>query len=156
MLQIISQTPSQIIVYTDGIYDLTHRGHIESLNTCKKLFDNVFLIVGIINDKDSAGYKRQPIYSEDDRYTIISNLKCVDKIVKDAPLIITKEFLDKHKIDYVVHGFSNPGDSNKQDDFFKVPKELGKFMEISYYDKISTSDIINKIKHLDDASSKNN
>ena len=89
-----------------------------------------------------------PVYNEDDRYTIIENIKFVDEIVKDSPLIITEEFLEKYKIDYVVHGFSNPQDSNKQDDFFKIPKSLNKFMEVPYYSKISTTDIIKKINCL--------
>lgn len=27
----------------------------------------------------------------------------VDEVIPDAPWVITKEFLDKHKIDYVAH-----------------------------------------------------
>jgi choline-phosphate cytidylyltransferase len=135
-------------VYVDGIFDLFHRGHLESLKTCKLLFSNVYLIVGIIDDKTATFYKRVPIYSEDDRYTIIENIKCVDEIVKNAPLIINEDFLEKYKIDYVVHGFSNPGDSEKQSEFFDIPKKLNKFVEIPYYDKISTTEIIEKINSL--------
>ena len=133
------------IIYTDGIYDIFHRGHIESLKTCKNLFENTYLIVGIINDKDSTNYKRPPIYNEDDRYEIISNLRVVDKIIKDAPLIVTEAFLEEHKIDYVVHGFVNKEDILKQSDFYEVPKKLNKFIEIEYYKPISTTAIINKI-----------
>jgi choline-phosphate cytidylyltransferase len=134
------------IVYTDGIFDLFHRGHLEYLKCCKNVDDEeVFLIVGIINDKDASGYKRIPIYNENDRYEIIQNIKCVDKIIKDAPLIITEDFLTEHKIDYVIHSFSNVGDEDKQNDFFKIPIELGKFKKIQYYSSISTTDIIKKI-----------
>ena len=139
---------SKMTIYTDGIYDLFHRGHIESLKLCKNLFTDTHLIVGVINDLDATNYKRPPIYSEDDRYEIISNLKCVDEIIKDAPLIVTKEFIEKYNIDLVVHGFSNPEDANKQSDFYKIPNELGKFRQIDYYKGISTTDIINKIKDM--------
>ena len=37
-------------VFTDGVYDLFHRGHIESLNQCKLLFPNTHLIVGVLSD----------------------------------------------------------------------------------------------------------
>jgi len=81
------------VIYTDGIYDLFHRGHVESLKKCKSLFEgNVYLIVGVISDNDATNYKRPPIYNEDDRYTIIENIKYVDKIIKGAPLIITEDF----------------------------------------------------------------
>ena len=135
-------------VYTDGIYDLFHRGHIESLKICKNLFPNTHLIVGIIGDESAKNYKREPIYQEDDRYEIIRNIRFVDEIVPVAPLIITEEFINEHKIDYVVHGFSNPSDANKQDDFFKVPIEKNIFMEVPYYSKISTTDIIKKIINM--------
>ncbi len=141
------------IVYTDGIFDLFHRGHVEYLKACKNIFkdlgEEVFLIVGIVNDKDASGYKRIPIYNENDRYEIIENIKCVNKIIKDAPLIITEDFMDQHKIDYVIHSFSNSNDEGAQDEFFKVPIQMGKFKKIQYYSSISTTDIIKKIKSME-------
>jgi choline-phosphate cytidylyltransferase len=144
------------IVYTDGIFDLFHRGHVEYLKACKNIFkdlgeekEEVFLIVGIVNDKDATGYKRIPIYNENDRYEIIENIKCVNKIIKDAPLIITQDFMDQHKIDYVIHSFSNSNDEGAQNEFFKVPIQMGKFKKIQYYSSISTTDIIKKIKSIE-------
>jgi choline-phosphate cytidylyltransferase len=135
-------------VYTDGIYDVFHRGHVESFIQIKQMFPGCRLIVGIINDTDATSYKRKPIYYEDDRYCIIENMKCVDEIVRSAPLIITHDFLEKYEIDIVVHGFSNPEDSTKQSEFFSVPMSLGKFQEISYYSKISTTDILKRIREM--------
>ena len=134
------------IIYTDGIFDLFHRGHLEYIKCCKNTFDDVFLIVGIVNDKDAPDYKRPPIYCENDRYEIISNIKYVDKIVKDAPLIIDEKFMNEHQIDYVIHSFSNETDAEKQKELFKVPIMLNKFIKINYYSSISTTDIIKKIK----------
>jgi choline-phosphate cytidylyltransferase len=152
------------IIYTDGIFDLFHRGHIEYLKACKNIFrdlekeeeeeeeeeereeEKVFLIVGIVNDKDATGYKRIPIYNENDRYEIIENIKCVNKIIKDAPLIITEDFMELNKIDYVIHSFSNANDEGSQDEFFKVPIKMGKFKKIQYYSSISSTDIIKRIK----------
>ena len=96
-----------MIVYLDGIFDLFHFGHIESFKKCKKLYPDVKLIVGIISDKVATSYKRKPIYCEKHRYALVENSKYVDKIIKDSPLIITKEFMEKFNIDLVVHGFSN-------------------------------------------------
>ena len=135
-----------MIIYTDGIFDLFHRGHIEFLNNIKKKYPTSQLIVGIINDIESTNYKRKPIYNEEDRYTIIENLKCVDRIIKDAPLIINEEFINNNKIDLIVHGFSNIEDSEKQNEFFEIPIKLNKFETLPYYSKISTTEIIKKIK----------
>ncbi|VVU94794.1 Cytidylyltransferase-like [seawater metagenome] len=136
------------IVYIDGVFDLFHRGHLESFKKAKNIYSNTYLIVGILSDKCAKDYKRLPIICEDDRYEIIKNLKIVDEIIEDPPLIISKEFMDKYKIDLIVHGFANENDANKQQDFFTYPKKIGKFKSIEYYSKLSTTDIINKItKH---------
>ena len=60
-------------VYMDGVFDLFHRGHLESINKCLKYGDEI--IIGIISDKDAESYKRKPIINQDDRSEIIKNLK---------------------------------------------------------------------------------
>lgn len=136
------------IVYTDGIYDLFHRGHVESFIQIKAQFPGCRLLVGIINDVDATAYKRKPLYNEDDRYCIVEHMDVVDEIIKSAPLTVTKEFMEKHKIDWVVHGFCNSVDAAKQDDFYKIPKLLDKFMETKYYSGTSTTAIIAEIKRI--------
>ena len=133
-------------IYIDGIFDLFHFGHLESFRKCKDISDNVYLIVGIIGDITAENYKRKPIINEKHRYEIIKNIKYVDAIIKDPPLIITKEFMQKYNIDLVVHGFCNEDDENKQADFFQYPKLVNKFQKIKYCNEITTSEIINKIK----------
>ena len=77
---------------------------------------------------------------------IIENLKCVDKIIKNAPLIINEEFIKKNKIDLIVHGFSNKNDINKQSEFFEIPIKMNKFKVMPYYELISTTQILDNIK----------
>lgn len=134
-------------VYIDGIFDLFHYGHLESFRKCKEIsqVENVELIVGVISDAVAEKYKRKPIINEQHRYQIIRNIKYVDDVIENSPLIITKEFMDKHKIDLVIHGFSNPEDADKQADFFQYPKSINKFKEIEYCSEISTTEIIQKI-----------
>ena len=136
-------------IYTDGVYDLFHRGHVESLKQCKSLFDHTYLIVGVLSDEVSTKYKREPIYKEEDRYALIENCKGVDQVVKNAPLVITEEFINQYHIDYVIHGFSNPEDKHNQDVCFNIPKQLNKFREIQYYNPISTTQIIARIVGMD-------
>ena len=137
-----------MIVYIDGIFDIFHYGHIESFRKCKNLNTDVKLIVGVISDKDATNYKREPIYCEKHRYSLVENSKYVDQLIKEPPLIITKEFMDKYKIDLVVHGFLHDNDRNKQDYFFEYPKSINKFDEIEYCKEISTTEIIEKILRI--------
>ena len=133
-------------IYVDGIYDLFHAGHVNTLKNIKNMRDNVNLIVGLINDKEATNYKRLPVINETNRYIMIDSCKYVDKVIKDAPLIITKDFMDKHKIDLVVHSYSNKNDENNQNEFFKIPIEMGKYQTIDYSHIESTTGIINRIK----------
>jgi len=139
---------SKKIIYIDGVFDLFHRGHLESLHKAKNITDNTFLLVGVVSDLDCASYKRNPIINEIDRVEIIKNIKCVDMVIFPCPLKVDMEFIKEHNIDMVVHGFCNEMDRIKQKDFYAEIKENGYFEEIEYYDKISTTDIIKKIKQL--------
>ena len=133
-------------VYMDGIFDLYHRGHVESFKKCLKFGDE--LIIGVISDQDATKYKRKPIICEEDRIELIRNCKLVSETVTPVPLILTKEFIEDHKIDIVVHAFLNETDMEKQKEFFKVPIELGIFRYIDYYKDESTTKIIDRIQKL--------
>lgn len=131
-------------VYVDGIFDLFHRGHVESLRKAKEFFSGpVELIVGIISDEDAISYKRKPIYNEEDRYMIVRSIKYVDEVIMGSPLTMTKEFVEKHRIDCIVHGFSDSKDLDKQQIFYQQVGNI--FYQIPYYKHTSTTQIINNI-----------
>lgn len=131
-------------VYMDGVFDLFHRGHLEAINKCKEYGD--IIIIGVVSDKDSLSYKRLPIINQDDRVEIIKNLKNVAEVIFPCPLLITEDFINENKIDIIVHGFLDDADKKKQEKFFEIPIKLNKFKTIKYYDKISTTSVINNIK----------
>lgn len=136
-------------VYIDGVFDLFHRGHLESLIQAKNVYgdpDNTELIVGVVSDSDCKSYKRQPIINENDRTEIIKALKIVNQVIFPAPLIMTMEFVNINNIDIVVHSFSDDNDRNKQKPFYQELMDNNKFKEISYYSKVSTTELIKKMK----------
>jgi D-beta-D-heptose 7-phosphate kinase / D-beta-D-heptose 1-phosphate adenosyltransferase len=69
------------IVFTNGCFDILHRGHITYLNQAKSLGD--LLIVGLNSDDSVARLKGpdRPINSLEDRIELLSALSCVDYIV---------------------------------------------------------------------------
>ena len=135
-------------VYIDGVFDLFHRGHLEAINKARTVRDNVYLMVGVISDSDAISYKRKPIFHEDDRYTIINSIKGIDKVIFPAPLIVNQDFVKKHNIDIVLHGFSNINDFNKQQEFYKDISNI--FEIIPYFPYTSTSSYIEQIYSLND------
>ena len=69
------------IVFTNGCFDVIHSGHIEYLKKSKSLGD--ILVVGINSDhsiKKLKG-KNRPINSQEDRFKVLSELRCVDCVV---------------------------------------------------------------------------
>lgn len=136
-------------IYIDGVFDMFHRGHLESLIQAKNALndpENTYLIVGVVSDSDCESYKRKPIISEEDRVEIVKNIKLVNQVIFPCPMVSTMEFIKNNSIDLVVHSFANDADREKQEVFFAPIKNSGYFKEINYYSKMSTTDIINKIK----------
>ncbi len=131
------------IIYIDGTFDLLHTGHIKILKRLKN--ENNILIVGVISDENVETYKRKPIIDLQNRCMMLNELKCVDIVILDCPFGgISKEFIDKHKITKVLYG----GNQNTWTDHYKVPIEMGIMKYIDYsYNELSTSKIINRIKH---------
>ena len=134
-----------MIIFCDGVFDLFHNGHINHFKRIKEMFIDCTLFVGVLNDKESTDYKRQPIFNEHKRLSLVNSCKYVDNATLDYPVILTEEFISKHKIDLVVHAFSNKIDHEKQLDFYEVPIKLNKMKVIDYNDGISTTNIINDI-----------
>ncbi|KAG1354224.1 choline-phosphate cytidylyltransferase 2-like [Cocos nucifera] len=133
-------------VYADGIYDLFHFGHARALEQAKKLFPNTYLLVGCCSDEITCRYKGKTVMTESERYESLRHCKWVDEVIPDAPWVITLEFLDKHKIDFVAHDALPYADaSGAGKDVYEFVKSVGKFKETKRTDGISTSDIIMRI-----------
>lgn len=68
------------IVYTTGVFDLFHIGHLETLKNAKELGE--ILIVGVSTDELVKEYKgKTPVIPFEERIAIIQALKCVDIVV---------------------------------------------------------------------------
>src|SRR5258708_1415181 len=70
----------KIVVFTNGCFDLIHRGHIEYLARAKSCGD--VLVVGVNTDASVKRLKgeHRPITPQDDRAIIVANLSPVDYV----------------------------------------------------------------------------
>uniref|UniRef100_M4FHW4 choline-phosphate cytidylyltransferase n=1 Tax=Brassica campestris TaxID=3711 RepID=M4FHW4_BRACM len=144
----VSETASDqpVRVYADGIFDLFHFGHARAIEQAKKSFPNTYLLVGCCNDKITNKFKGKTVMTESERYESLRHCKWVDEVSPDAPWVLTIEFLDKHKIDYVAHDALPYADaSGAGNDVYEFVKSIGKFKETKRTEGISTSDIIMRI-----------
>lgn len=64
------------IVFTAGIFDLLHCGHLSLLWRSRDMGD--ILVVGVVSDDGAAAYKRRPVQDEQTRLRIIRDLRMVD------------------------------------------------------------------------------
>lgn len=84
------------IVFTNGVFDIIHRGHIEYLSEAKSMGD--VLIVGLNSDSSVKLIKgdKRPIVGQDSRAIVLANLKPVDYVIifdEDNPYNLIKAVL---------------------------------------------------------------
>ena len=70
-----------MIIWTNGCFDILHRGHIELFKYAKSLGDK--LIVGVDSDKKvrKDKGKGRPINNLEDRVEILRSIKYIDNII---------------------------------------------------------------------------
>jgi cytidyltransferase-like protein len=136
-----------MIIFCDGIFDLFHKGHINHFKYIKELYPSSKLIVGILNDIETQNYKRKPIFNERKRKSLVDSCKYVDETTIDYPIIMTEEFMNKNKLDLIIHAFSDDSDLEKQKEYFEVPIRLNKMKVIPYNSGISTTMLINSLNN---------
>jgi D-beta-D-heptose 7-phosphate kinase/D-beta-D-heptose 1-phosphate adenosyltransferase len=83
------QQKGKKIVFTNGCFDILHRGHVTYLNQARDLGD--LLIVGINSDESVKRLKgpERPVNMLEDRAYVLSALKSVDYVIpfeEDTPL----------------------------------------------------------------------
>jgi D-glycero-beta-D-manno-heptose 1-phosphate adenylyltransferase len=72
----------RLVVFTNGVFDILHPGHVRYLRDARALGD--LLIVGINSDRSVKALDKapdRPINSEDDRAELLSALASVDAVV---------------------------------------------------------------------------
>ncbi|MCZ7614479.1 MAG: D-glycero-beta-D-manno-heptose 1-phosphate adenylyltransferase [Ignavibacteriaceae bacterium] len=130
------------MVFTNGVFDLVHAGHVDYLSKAKKLGD--VLIVGLNSDDSVKRIKgdRRPILKQEERAFIISNLKPVDYVVlfdDDTPEKLISEIIP----DILVKGADWSIEKIIGKDI--VERNGGKVMNIKFVNDQSTSKIIDLI-----------
>lgn len=141
--EFLKKNKDKKIVFTNGCFDILHRGHVTYLAEARKLGD--LLVIGLNSDASVKRLKGEsrPINNESDRQYVLSQLKSVDFVeifTEDTPLnLILKiqpQILVKGgdwKIDQIVGGR-------------EVIQSGGNVFSLNFVDGYSTTSIIHKIQ----------
>ena len=126
-----------MIVFTNGCFDIIHRGHLELMSYCKSIGSKV--IVGINSDDSIRRLKGEsrPINKCNDRKFMLESLKYVDEVIvfnENTPLNLIK----KIKPDIIVKG----GDYSPED---VVGNDIAEVRIFKYVKGYSTTKIIQDI-----------
>ncbi|MCF6342822.1 MAG: D-glycero-beta-D-manno-heptose 1-phosphate adenylyltransferase [Bacteroidales bacterium] len=136
----------KIIVFTNGVFDLLHLGHIDYLSKAKDEGD--ILIVGVNTDDSTRRLnkgKNRPLTNQQSRSTILASLLFVDAVVlfdEDTPYDLIKQI----QPDILVKG----SDYKAKDivGYDIVSAKGGRVVPINFLKGYSTTAIEQKIKGL--------
>jgi D-glycero-beta-D-manno-heptose 1-phosphate adenylyltransferase len=125
-------------VFTNGCFDIIHRGHLELLQYCRDIGN--YVIVGLNSDDSVKRLKgnERPYFNEQDRKFLLESLSCVDEVHifdEDTPYNI----ISKLKPDIIVKG----GDYVPSE---VVGNDISDVIIFNFINGYSTTKILDKMK----------
>ena len=131
------------VVFTNGVFDLLHPGHVRYLQDARKLGDA--LIVGVNSDRSVRANKgpERPITPEAERVEILAALDCVDAVAifdEETPAEIIKRI----QPDVLVKGADWGPDNIVGRD--TVEARGGRVVRMELSPGFSTTELIRKVK----------
>ncbi len=106
-------------VITFGTFDVLHVGHVRVLNRAAEFGDR--LVVGVSSDQLNLSKKgRNPVFTQDERLEIISNIKVVDAVFVEESLEQKREYIVEYAADVLVMGDDWTGKFDFLNDICKV------------------------------------
>ena len=138
----IDVNPTNKIVFTNGVFDLVHSGHVELLNFAKMLGDK--LVVGLNSDDSTRLLKgsKRPINTEKDRKNIIQSLRAVDEVII-FDKTQTKDLIKSLKPNIIVKGGEWTAEEVRERD--EIPENIEVFV-YPFKEGYSSTNIIKMIK----------
>ena len=126
------------VVFTNGCFDILHRGHVEYLKESKKLGN--YLIVAINSDSSVKRLKgkARPLNTQEDRAFVLKAIKYVDEVIvfdEDTPYKLIKEI----KPDIITKGGDYTQDT-------VVGNDIAKVVILPFIQGYSTTGLVNAAK----------
>lgn len=129
------------IVFTNGCFDILHKGHIEYLSKASEFGEN--LVIGLNSDSSVTRLKGEgrPVQDETSRALVLASLEFVDFVIlfgEDTPI----ELISSIKPDFLIKGGDYKPENIVGYDF--VTKNGGEVYCLNFVEGYSSSYIISK------------
>ncbi|MCK4920283.1 MAG: D-glycero-beta-D-manno-heptose 1-phosphate adenylyltransferase [Bacteroidales bacterium] len=129
------------IVFTNGCFDILHKGHIEYLSKASEFGEN--LVIGLNSDSSVTRLKGEgrPVQDETSRALVLASLEFVDFVIlfgEDTPI----ELISSIKPDFLIKGGDYKPENIIGYDF--VTKNGGEVYCLNFVEGYSSSYIISK------------
>jgi rfaE bifunctional protein nucleotidyltransferase chain/domain len=142
----------QRVVFTNGVFDILHIGHVTYLQAARALGDK--LVVGVNNDESVRRLNKgpeRPINPEHARASVIAGLRSVDAVVvfsEDTPLNVIQSIMPSI---VAKGGDYNPEQRDAtQKDFIVGSEEMrasgGQTISIPLVDGFSTTAVVRRMR----------
>ena len=137
------QTSGGTVVFTNGVFDLLHPGHVRYLQDARRLGDA--LIVGLNSDRSVRANKgpERPITPERERAEILLALECVDAVAifdEDTPA----EIVTRIQPDVLVKGADWGPDNIVGRD--TVEAKGGRIVRMPLVEGYSTTELLRRVR----------
>ena len=129
------------VIWTNGCFDILHRGHVELFKFCKSQGD--YLVVGIDTDnrvKESKGPSR-PFNNQQDRKFFLEAIKYIDKVVLFSTDKELGQRLVENNVDAMIVGSDWKG---------KIVVGQEKVNKVLFFDRIGTYSTTNILEANND------
>jgi len=144
LIQSLKRPRAQTVVFTNGVFDVLHRGHVEYLSAARAL--GGALVVALNSDASARALGKgsdRPINNQDDRAIVMAALGCVDYVTlfdEPTPRTLIAALLP----DVLVKGGDYTPDSIVGRD--EVESAGGRVVVIPLIEGRSTSDLLQRIR----------
>ena len=137
------RSAGKILVFTNGVFDLLHVGHVRYLNAARQLGDA--LVVAINSDRTVRKLKGEsrPIFNQDERAEILAALKQVDYVT------IFDDVSPRSLITQVLPDVLVKGGDYQLDEIHgreEVEAAGGRVVSLPFVEGASTTSIIERMK----------
>lgn len=140
-------TSGGVVVFTNGCFDLLHRGHVDYLQRARQLGD--FLVVGLNGDQSVRRLKGpgRPILPQTDRAEVLAALRAVDAVVIFAE-DTAERLVEALRPDIYVKGGDWQAGARRPPEAAVVESYGGRVEYIPYLPGRSTSEIVARIREV--------